>query len=218
LSGIGLNVGLTYDTKLNSKLNFKSSLVYSPEATLNSNNTRKVALISSSSAGVSQVSADIEKNVLDTKLTMPSKLAIGAGVGNRKWFVGGDVTFSGTASQANRFESYSNVTFENSTKVAFGGFFIPKFDSYNNYFERITYRGGFRFENSGLVINNTAIKDRAMTLGLGLPISGTFSSLNIGAEYGVRGTVMKGLVREDYFSVSLGLIFSDKWFRKTLYN
>ena len=51
------------------------------------------------------------------------------------------------------------------------GFFIPKFDSFNNYFQRVTYRGGFKFENTGLVINNTAIKDKSITLGFGLPIS-----------------------------------------------
>ena len=196
-----------------------SSFTYSPKAKLNSNNVRYVSLASLSANGTAlPASFDTEVNVADTQLSVPSKLAIGAGVGNRKWFVGGDVTFSGTGSQINRFDNYSNVSFENATKVAFGGFYIPKFDSYDNYFERITYRGGFRFENTGLVINNTAIKDRAMNLGFGLPITGTFSSLNLGVEYGVRGTVLKGLVREDYFSVSLGLIFNDKWFKKTLYN
>ena len=219
LSGVAFNTGITYNTKLNSKLNFKSSLTYSPEAKLNSNNIRNVALVSLGTTGDAiAVSADTEVNVVDTKLNIPSKLAIGAGLGNRKWFVGGDITFSGTGNQINRFDNYANVSSENATKVAFGGFYIPKFDSYNNYFERITYRGGFRFENTGLVINNTAIKDKAMNLGFGLPISGTFSSLNLGLEYGHRGTVMKGLVREEYFSVSLGLIFNDKWFRKTLYN
>ncbi len=219
LSGVALNAGVTYNTKLNNKLNFKSSLSYSPEAKLNSNNVRNVALVSLDTNGDAvAVSADTEVNVADTKLNIPSKLAIGAGLGNRKWFVGGDITFSGTGNQINRFDNYANVSYENATKVAFGGFYIPKFDSYNNYFERITYRGGFRFENTGLVMNNTTIKDKAMNLGFGLPISGTFSSLNVGLEYGQRGTVMKGLVREEYFSVSLGLIFNDKWFRKTLYN
>ncbi len=219
LSGIAFNTGVLFNTKLNKKLNFTSSLAYSPEAKLTSDNVRNVALVSLGSNGsVNQASADTEVNVENTNLIVPSKLAIGAGVGNRKWFVGGDITFSGTGSQINRFDSYANVSYENATKVAFGGFYIPKFDSYNNYLARITYRGGFRFENTGLVVNNTAIKDRAMTLGFGLPISGTFSSLNLGIEYGHRGTVMKGLVREEYFSVSLGLIFSDKWFKRTLYN
>lgn len=219
LSGISFNAGLTYNTKLNSKLNFMSSLVYSPETKLNSNNVRYVSLVALSSNGsVDQASLNKEVDVVDTKLIVPSKLALGAGIGNRKWFVGGDVTFSGTGNQINRFDNYSNVSYENATRVAFGGFFIPKFDSYDNYFERVTYRAGFKFENTGLVINNTAIKDKSMTLGFGLPIKGTFSSLNLGVEYGERGTVLKGLVREEYFSVNIGLIFNDKWFKKTLYN
>ena len=219
ISGVALNAGLTYNTKLNNKLNFMSSLTYSPEAKLNSNNVRNVAIVTlNSNDSAVPVTNDFEVNVADTKLNIPSKLAFGAGVGNRKWFVGGDLTFSGTGSQLNRFDNYSNVSYENATRVAVGGFFIPKFDSYNNYFQRVTYRGGFKFENTGLVINNTSIKDRSMTLGFGFPISGTFSSLNIGAEYGTRGTTNNGLVKEDYFSINLGLIFNDKWFRKTLYN
>lgn len=219
LSGVAFNAGLTYNTKLNNKLNFMSSLVYSPETKLNSNNVRYVSLASLSTNGTAlPASLDTEINVADSKLSVPSKLALGAGIGNRKWFVGGDITFSGTGSQVNRFENYSNVSYENATRVAIGGFFIPKFDSYDNYFERVTYRGGFKFENTGLVINNTAIKDKSMTLGFGLPIKGTFSSLNLGVEYGERGSLLNGLVREEYFSVNIGLIFNDKWFKRTLYN
>jgi hypothetical protein len=219
LSGVAFNAGFIYNTKLNSKLNFTSSLVYSPEAKLTSDNKRYISLISLSNNGTAvPVTLDTELNVDDTKLNVPSKLAIGAGVGNRKWFVGGDITFSGTGSQINRFDNYSNVSYENATRVAIGGFIIPKFDSYNSYLARITYRGGFKFENTGLVINNSAIKDRSATLGFGFPITGSFSSLNVGAEYGTRGTTSNGLVKEDYFSINIGLIFNDKWFRKTLYN
>ena len=118
----------------------------------------------------------------------------------------------------NAFDNYANVKYENSTKIAIGGFIIPKFNSFDNYLERITYRTGFKYENTGLVINNESINEKSFSLGFGLPITGSFSNINIGLEYGERGTVLKGLVREDYFSVSVGLIFNDKWFRKTLYN
>ena len=219
VSGFAINTGLNFKTKFNSKLNFFSSLTYAPETKLNSINTRNVPLVSALSNGsIIPASADTEVNVADSKLIVPSKLVIGAGLGNRKWFLGGDLAFSGTGNQVNRFENYSNVSYENGMKVAIGGFFIPKFDSYNNYFQRVTYRGGFKFENTGLVINNTAIKDKSVTLGFGLPISGTFSSLNLGIEYGSRGTTSNGLIKEDYFSINIGLLFNDKWFRKTLYN
>ena len=219
VSGLAVNAGLNFKTKFNNKLNFFSSLTYAPEAKLNSINTRNVSLVSALANGsIVPASADTEVNVADTKLIVPSKLAIGAGLGNRKWFLGGDIAFSGTGNQVNRFENYSNVSYENGVKVAIGGFFIPKFDSYNNYFQRVTYRGGFKYENTGLVINNTAVKDKSVTLGFGLPISGTFSSLNLGAEYGSRGTTSNGLIKENYFSINIGLLFNDKWFRKTLYN
>jgi hypothetical protein len=219
VSGLAINAGLNFKTKFNNKLNFFSSLTYAPEAKLNSINTRNVSLVTALANGsIVAASADTEVNVADTKLIVPSKLAIGAGLGNRKWFLGGDIAFSGTGNQVNRFENYSNVSYENGVKIAIGGFFIPKFDSYNNYFQRVTYRGGFKYENTGLVINNTAIKDKSVTLGFGLPISGTFSSLNLGAEYGSRGTTGNGLIKENYFSINIGLLFNDKWFRKTLYN
>ena len=219
VSGFALNTGLNFKTKFNSKLNFFSSVTYAPEAKLNSINTRNVSLVSALANGsIVAASADTEVNVADSKLIVPSKLVLGAGLGNRKWFLGGDVAFSGSGNQVNRFENYSNVSYENAVKVAIGGFFIPKFDSFNNYFQRVTYRGGFKYENTGLVINNTAIKDKSVTLGFGLPISGTFSSLNLGIEYGSRGTTRNNLIKEDYFSINIGLLFNDKWFRKTLYN
>ena len=219
VSGFAINTGLNFKTKFNSKLNLFSSITYSPEAKLNSVNTRNVSLVSALSNGtIVPASADTEVNVADSKLIVPSKLAIGAGLGNRQWFLGGDIAFSGTGNQVNRFENYSNVSYENGVKVAIGGFFIPKFDSYNSYFQRVTYRGGFKFENTGLVINNTAVKDKSVTLGFGLPISGTFSSMNLGIEYGSRGTTSNGLIKENYFSINIGLLFNDKWFRKTLYN
>ncbi|SEP75685.1 PorV/PorQ family protein [Flavobacterium urocaniciphilum] len=218
MSGVAFNTGLTYNTALNKKLNLMTSVMFSPEATLNSNNVRTVSTVSLTGSGVAVPVSSQEVSVPDSKLNIPSKIAFGAGVGNRKWFFGGDVTLTGSSNQLNRFDNYENVSFENGSKIAFGGFILPKYDSYNNYLQRITYRAGFRFENTGLVINNTSIKDKAVNFGLGLPISGTFSSINIGVEYGVRGTVMKGLVREDYFGISVGLLFNDKWFKKTLYN
>jgi len=219
LSGVAINAGINFQTKLNRKLNFMSSITYAPEAKLNSDNVRNVSLVTILANGSStQASSNTEVIVADTKLIVPSKLVVGAGLGNRKWFFGGDVAFSGTGNQVNRFENYSNVSYENGIKVAIGGFFIPKFDSFNSYFQRVTYRGGFKFENTGLVINNTPIKEKSVTLGFGLPISGTFSSLNLGIEYGSRGTTSIGLIKENYFSINIGLLFNDKWFRKTLYN
>ncbi|CCG54353.1 Protein of unknown function precursor, putative outer membrane protein [Flavobacterium indicum GPTSA100-9 = DSM 17447] len=218
VTGVGLNFGLNYQSKLNDKINYRTSFTFAPEMKLNSKNSRQIATISFGADGTEIPASVNDIDVADTKLVLPTKIAAGFGLGNRKWFVGADYTFRGTGNQVNRFENYSNVSYENSSKIAIGGFFIPKYDSYKNYFERVTYRAGFRYENTGLVINNTSIKDRALSFGFAFPITGTFSSLSIGSEWGTRGTSANGLIKENYFSVNVGLIFNDKWFKKNLYN
>lgn len=218
VTGVGLNFGLNYQSKLNDKINYRTSFTFAPEMKLNSKNSRQIATISFGADGTEIPASVNDIDVADTKLVLPTKIAAGFGLGNRKWFVGADYSFRGTGNQVNRFENYSNVSYENSSKIAIGGFFIPKYDSYKNYFERVTYRAGFRYENTGLVINNTSIKDRALSFGFAFPITGTFSSLSIGSEWGTRGTSANGLIKENYFSVNVGLIFNDKWFKKNLYN
>ena len=78
----------------------------------------------------------------------------------------------------------------------------------------MVYRGGIRYENTGLVIQNKSITDFAANLGLGLPLGGTFSNINIGLEVGKRGTVYYNLVEENYINLSIGLSLSERWFVK----
>ena len=90
--------------------------------------------------------------------------------------------------------------------------YIPKYDSFSNYFDRIVYRAGFKYENTGLVLKNESIKDYGMNFGLGLPLG--VSKIDLGFEFGKRGTSSNGLIEENYFNVSVGLNLGAKWFEK----
>ncbi|MNR60038.1 hypothetical protein D3C85_1814390 [compost metagenome] len=57
-----------------------------------------------------------------------------------------------------------------------------------------------------------------MTLGAGFPITGTFSNVNFGIEYGKKGTVSSNLIQENYLNFSLSFSFNDKWFVKSKFN
>ena len=142
-----------------------------------------------------------------------TKFSFGLGIGeNKKWAIGSELTFTNNNSMTNRFGPIQNVSYENSTKFAIGGFFVPKYDSFSNYLSRIIYRGGFRYENTGLVLNDKSINDYAVTFGLGLPIG--LSKINLGVELGKRGTTTSGLIEENYINVTVGLSLSDIWFIK----
>lgn len=146
-------------------------------------------------------------------------MAFGAGFGEvKKWLVGAEITLQETSGLQNRFDDITGVKFENSTRYSLGGYYIPNYNSYSDYYKRITYRGGLRFENTGMVIKNKTIEDFAVNLGVGLPMSGTFSNINVGFEIGKKGTKYYNLIEENYVNLSVGLSFNDRWFVKRKYN
>lgn len=220
VSGLNINAGIAFQSKLSKNLTLSSSLTYSPESNLNLSNTRNIAVISISSLGTITSIDEEDIDVSNTKLKLPSKLTFGAGIGQeKKWMVGAELSFLGTSSFGNRFNDITNVSYENSTKFNIGGFYIPKYNSFSNYLNKIVYRGGFRYENTGLVINDRSINEQAFSFGLGLPVSGTlFSNINLGFEFGKRGTKNVGLVQENFGNLMIGLSLNDKWFQKRKYD
>ena len=221
VSGASFSAGANYQTKLTEKLNFFSGLTYSFEGTLNSTNEREIATIQFLALGGEVVSGTpLNVDVADTKLTIPSKLTFGAGIGqSRKWSVGGEIALQDTKNQSNRFTDISNVEFESAMKYTIGGFYIPNYSAYSSYFSRVTYRAGLRYENTGLVISDKAINDAGVTVGFGFPLgTSTFSNINVGFEYGKRGTIYNGLIEENYANVFIGLSLNDRWFVKRKYD
>jgi hypothetical protein len=63
-------------------------------------------------------------------------------------------------------------------------------------------------------IQNEDINEFGISFGVGLPMGRKFSNINIGFEYGSKGTTNSNLVKENFFNINLSLSFNDKWFQK----
>lgn len=209
INGFNFSAGLTIQQKVKNKFTYFGSLVYTPSSDLSLKNQRTIT-----------VSNDVdEQPVQNSTFKTPSKFSIGSGFGVvKKWLVGGEITMQSNSDLKNRFDDIVGVTFENSTRYSFGGYYIPNYNSYSGYFKRVTYRAGLRYENTGMILKNKSIDDFAVTAGLGLPLGGTFSKINVGLEVGKRGTVYNSLVEENYINLSIGLSLSDRWFVKRKYD
>ena len=220
ITGFNTNIGLMYATKLKNKFNVFGSVLFTPESNLSATNTRSIATIRFSALGSAIVVDEApSQDLANTNMKLPSKIAIGGGFGeNKKWLVGAEYTMTKTNGFENRFADITKGSFENGNRIAVGGYFIPKYNSFTSYFERVTYRGGFRYENTGLVIGNKSVNDMAFTFGIGMPSGGLFSNINFGVEYGKRGTKAANLVEENYLNFSLSLSLSDRWFVKRKYD
>ncbi len=218
LRGVNFDFGLAYQTRIGKKNTLFSSFTYSPESKLSLGNSRTVQIVDVSTGSVIPIQTQ-EIPVEDTTIKIPSKLSFGLGFGEvKKWMVGGEVTFINNSVMSNRFNDIAGSSFENSKRYSLGGYFIPNYNSYSSYYKRIVYRGGLRYENTGLVLQNKSINDFAGNIGLGLPLSGIFTNINVGLEIGKRGTKYYNLVEENYVNLSIGLSLSDRWFVKRKYD
>lgn len=219
LTGVNFNFGLNYKAKFGKKSMFTSMLTYTPESTLNLSNELSTATIRNTASGNEYVVDELDKTTTSRTIKLPATLAVGLGFGElKKWMIGGEITYKNSSVMSNRTETITKGVFEDAVKYTLGGYFIPNYNSYSSYFSKVVYRGGLRFENTGLIMNNKPIQDFAVTAGMGLPISGTFSNINIGLEIGKRGTKSAGLIEENYANISIGFSFNDKWFVRRLYN
>lgn len=216
LNGLGVNLGLNYSTTLKNGLQFVSGLTYSPQVNLNSENERRLSSIKFNTNGEIAGERDVvisDTEVLDIKL--PSKLTFGAGIGKpKKWFTGIDISSLSTNKLNNRTFNNSETNFKSATRVALGGFYIPKYNSLTNYGSRVTYRAGMRYENTGLVIKNEDINEFGISFGVGLPVGRKLSNINLGFEYGTRGTTNSNLVQENFINLNVSLSLNDLWFQK----
>lgn len=219
IRGLSLNTGVMWNKRIYKKLDLFASIIYTPESTLRLANEREIATVQRTVSS-DPIIVDFQPiDVPDTKLKLPSKIAFGTGIGEtKKWLVGAEYTFTKSSSFGNRFDDITNASFENSSKISVGGYFIPDYDSFTSYMNRMTYRAGFRHENTGLVIADKSINDTALTLGLGFPLAGTFSNINLGFEYGKKGTKDLNLVEEKYLNFTLSLSLNDRWFVKRKYD
>jgi len=219
VSGAGFTTGISYKGKINTKLDFYSSASFAPAATMSLSNERSIATVQFLATGGIRVIDDEDIPVADTKVKVPAKFSIGSGIGvAKKWMLGAEVTLNHNSNLGNRFSDIEEVEFENAIKYNIGGYFIPQYTSFSDYWKRMTYRAGLRYENTGLIINDESIKDVGVTLGLGFPLGGTFSNINVGFEFGKRGTTNAGLIQENYMNFTAALSLNDRWFVKRKYD
>lgn len=172
--------------------------------------------------------AQIPRDTLSTSgisgtFQMPLKSTLGIGIGKTdKWYAGVEYETQ-DAYQTSGFLSTTNTAFRygNSNRIGIGGFYIPKINSISSYFDRITYRFGIRMENTGLLVdgsgtnsNFSEIKDFGISFGLGIPLK-RLSTMNVGFEYGKRGSIDNNLIQENYLNLRLSLSLTDvNWFIK----
>ena len=218
LSGFSVNIGALYKRMITESLELSGSLTYTSETNFNSENYRQTGSVSILPVGIFTVD-EREIDVADTDFTFPSQVTFGVGISKPKfWGLGVEYINQKTSNFTNRTLTIDKVSFKNASKVRLGGFYIPNYNAFGNYFERVVYRAGARFEQTGLSVDGHDINEFGISFGVGLPIGRLFSNANIGFEIGRRGTTDFGLIQENFFNTFISFSLNDRWFEKRLYD
>ncbi|TAF67070.1 MAG: hypothetical protein EAZ55_05265 [Cytophagales bacterium] len=207
-NGFLIEPAIAYRHKIKNDVYFNIGLNYSLNSTIQAKTTE---IVERRTLDDTPVIKDTVTNGAAQNITLPSQLRVGVSLNkSMHWAFMADVTLQDWT----QFKSFDPDTLRNTFSVHIGAEFTPEYDALKGYHKRLTYKAGFKYAQSPISVNGVPINDMAISFGAALPLARGLTIVNIGTELGTRGTIDKGLIRENYITFYLGTTINDKWFIK----
>jgi hypothetical protein len=214
----GLQYQKTFTTASEDKYKLTFGATYALAADLASKNTEIVRTFSGNIdfGTIKDTISFIDK--ADAVTQLPTQLGVGFSIEKEnKWMLAVDYK---TANWGAINSTDPLYTYKSNYSLNVGAQLVPRYDG-NSYFERVAYRVGTRYNDSYLTINNENFTEYGITFGVGLPVrraDDNFPRLNLGVEYGNRGTTNGGLIKEKFVNFNIGMTINAVWFQKRKYD
>lgn len=212
IDGLMLQYGAQWQFQTGEQQRITLGASFSPKAVLNVEQSRIITRALQGVTGTDTLSIITgEKG----KMEIPSSLSAGAFmVFNRNWAAGLDVQ----TQQWSRYKVFDEIQgLNDSYQLRFGVVHNPQIQTFSGYFSRIQYRAGLRYGQSFLQIADPAGSSQDFTefgiaFGVGLPLRGTLSAINLGFEYSQRSSDSQNLIDENFFRFNIGINVYERWF------
>ncbi|MBR1539402.1 MAG: hypothetical protein IJ636_07850 [Bacteroidales bacterium] len=214
ISCFGGKVGVQYTQPLSNALSAVLGVTYDFSTKLRGNETRYAMAETPSTTDT----ISFDKHSI-SNYSIPSELGVGLSFRYAdRWMVGFDYTRQNWKGMD--FGGYPGVDFSTGVAQNFrAGFEItPNRYDIRYFLRRLTYRAGAYHEISYLTLGGSQVASTGVTLGVGIPVFRYYNSINLGVEFGQRGTLTNDLIRERYFLFTISFNLHDIWFIKPLYN
>lgn len=155
------------------------------------------------------------------RIGLPLGLSAGFTVFNEHWTIGVEYRQRDWATLSVSDAGYRPAgQLANNTTFIVGASYRASTEAIGDIWKRVVYRAGLRLSDDYLKVGDTQLQDRGVSLGISLPLMSatTRSRLNIGGEFGERGTTDNGLIRERYATLLVGVTITpdlrEGWFKK----
>ncbi len=154
-----------------------------------------------------------EHSRVKTKDLFSMAASYGAGISYRRGYkamVEADFTYQPWSK-----EKYNGSTgvLADRYKIALGGYFQPAVRG--SYLKCIQYRAGVSYDRDYIIVRRNNVREYTASVGLGLPVPGFKTMINVGFEWKHRQATPDALIKENYLNITLGINFNEMWFRKS---
>ncbi|RFS16824.1 hypothetical protein [Emticicia sp. C21] len=214
-NGFGLKTGFTWNQKISKKWFLNVGGTYELQSKLKGSQLRSLTTLIEGQNGPTILKKPDTLSMGTGGLTLPSSYTLGISLESPlKWIFAAEYSKQDWAQYRN-FQGRAESNLTGSEKISIGVEFLPKVTS-TAYFDQVFYRIGFQQIKTPYLINSTQVMDRSFTLGLSTPLGfRNLSYIDWGFAIGTRGVTGNGLIKENYFKVSLGFSLVDtRWFIK----
>jgi hypothetical protein len=216
MNDLHFNFGAQYKGKIKNDLSLTLGAVFSPSLSMAAKTDIFASTFLVNASGIESprdtllVTAGYKGRII-----IPMMIGGGFSFDKRdKWVVGVDYKWQNWE----KFRAF-NLTdsLVNSWQVNVGGEITPDIYNFGNYLARVHYRLGFAYGKTYVNLRNQDLNEYTISFGFGLPLRGMKTMLNLGGEYGVRGTTAEHLIRESHFKIVIGFSIYERWFVKRRY-
>lgn len=109
-----------------------------------------------------------------------------------------------------KIESFESNDFSDRWKISVGAQYTPY--PRGSYVKRMQYRAGAFYNHDYIMVRGNNVREYGASLGVGLPVPGFKSVVNLAFQYRHREASPVSLVKENYFAITLGVNFNEMWF------
>ena len=149
-----------------------------------------------------------EEATVETKI--PMKLGFGLSfLVNDRYLIGVDYLVQPWSKF--KFDGRNSSNLRDLMKISAGVEYADRTKKFGSFWEQMIYRCGLSYEQTQYEINNEGINLYSVHGGVSFPIS-PGNSLDIGLQYGIRGTTSSNLVKENIYKATVTLSFGELWF------
>jgi hypothetical protein len=157
-------------------------------------------------------------NVLDTlaygsvKTTIPSRINAGISfaLSNEHNFIL-DLVFQPWSNY--KLDNISSDYLRDALKFSFAYEFIPIRNAGMSSLELMVWRAGLSYEQTQYIFNAKGIDQYSVFGGFTYPL-GVDNTLDLGIQYGIRGSQESNILKENFVKLYLGISFGELWFMR----